>query len=78
MNLIKHMDITLHGMCGGDDLNRQALMLKKLLEDAGVEKVTVTNKVTNWRERHDDEIKLFAGAKPDTVSISLREYFIGG
>ncbi len=77
MNLIKQMDITVHGLCGPDDTYRHAVMLKKLLMDAGVEEVIITNK-TYSPERQDDELKLFMGAKPDKVTITVREFFIGG
>lgn len=77
MNLIKHMNITVHGLCGCDDTYRHAVMLKKLLEDAGVPEVVITNKVYS-PERQDDELKLFVGAKPDKVTIGISEYFVGG
>ncbi len=63
----------------GSDIHRQAVMLKKLLEDAGVENVTIDDRHKRYSpERHDDEMKLFVGAKPDTISIHTREWYPGG
>jgi len=78
MNLIKEMDITLSGLVGAQDTYREAVMLKKLLQDAGVKNVIINGSATYSEERHDDEIKLFMGAKPDKIIIHVREYFIGG
>lgn len=65
----------------GSDIYRQAVMLQKLLEDAGVENVTIKD-IDRYKkyspERHDDEIKLFVGAKPNTINIFMQEWYPGG
>lgn len=75
MNLIKEMNITVSGYV---DVYRSAVMLQKLLQDAGVENVVIDANSGYEKERHDDEIKLFMGAKPDKITIRIQNYYIGG
>ena len=78
MNLIKEMRIDIAGIGGDPSLHRQAVMLKKLLEDAGVETVMIDDRYNIKEERHDDELKLFLGAKPDKVVIRVVHQPWGG
>ena len=72
------MDISIHYLCAEDGY-RMAMMLQKLLKDAGVENINIKDqKPGNFVERQDDELKLFVGAKPDKITIHLRPFFIGG
>lgn len=72
------MDITISGLVGVQDTYREAVMLKKILEDAGIQEVSIIGNSCYSEERQDDELKLFLGAKPDKIVIHVRECFIGG
>ena len=78
MNLIKHIHLTIGGPGGDPTYHREAVMIKKLLEDAGVQDVVIEDKYEIREERHDDELKLFVGAKPDKVTITVQHYPWGG
>ena len=81
MNLVKQMSIVIGGPGGDPNYSRDAKMLKKLLMDAGVENVVI-DEDPHYKEythdRHDDELKLFLGAKPDKITIRVRHYPWGG
>jgi len=81
MNLVKEMNITIGGPGGNPDYSRDAKMLRKLLLDAGVETVEIKEDPSYKKYTHDrpdDELKLFLGAKPDKVVISVMHYPWGG
>jgi len=79
MNLLKEVTISVGGPGGCGDYHRQAKMLKYLLEDAGVKNVIIQDDHRDLhKERHDDELKLFAGAKFDKVIIKVEHWPWGG
>jgi len=80
MNLVKEITLTLSGPGGSTEMSRDAKMLSKILKDAGVEEVVIVGDedARFQHDRHDDELKLFVGAKPDKVIIRVNHIPWGG
>lgn len=79
MNLVKQMSIEIGGPGGSSTYSRDAKMLQKLLKDAGVEHVVIEDQYNEYKhDRHDDELKMFLGAKPDKITIRVKHYPWGG
>lgn len=79
MNLVKEMNIVIGGPGGSTKYSRDAKMLKHLLKLSGVEDVIIKEELPDYaHDRPDDELKLFLGAKPEKITITVQHYPWGG